>query len=403
MTEAAQIGGPIIPTTTALDPYLYGGSSGVALFLAQLFAVTGDTAYRRTALAAIGRSLRQLTRQPALNPSRPLAFFGGHLGVAYAAARISALTGQDYLCDQVNTVLARVAEAMTEPHVLDLVGGNAGAILALLSLSQLPVWMSYRAVAVALGEELCQSATHQGKAWVWDVEKACGQDVGTVPLTGFAHGAAGIGLALLELHAETGRTDFLEGGRAAFAYEDSLFNAEQGNWPDLRSFGTPTASPPSPRYAVAWCNGAAGIGLARLRAMSLDPLRRDAHAAVANSALTTTRRAIEKARQLPRHDSTLCHGLAGLVEVLWIASHLLDSEEYRAYIGDVTQELIEKHALAGDWPSGLPSAGPNPSLMLGTAGIGYQLLRVHDPQRVPPILIVSPDTASWTNGKQASP
>jgi lantibiotic modifying enzyme len=274
------------------------------------------------------------------------------------------------------------------PHELDLIGGNAGAIPALLSLSQIPVWRSCRAVAVALGEELCQTATCQGNAWVWNAEKAYGVSVGTIPLTGFAHGAAGIGLALLELNAATGRTDFLEAGRAAFAYEDSLFNAEQGNWPDLRSYGATAASPPSPQYAVAWCHGAPGIALARLRAISLDPLRRDVHAAVANVALATTRRAVEQTRQHARYDTTLCHGLGGLLEVLWIAAQFLDSDENRAYVCSVVYELIQKHALAGDWPSGLPSAGPNPSLMLGTAGIGYQLLRFHDPQLVAPILIV---------------
>jgi lantibiotic modifying enzyme len=50
--------------------------------------------------------------------------------------------------------------------------------------------------------------------------------------------------------------------------------------------------------------------------------------------------------------------------------------------------LIARHAAAGDWPSGTPSGGPNPSLMLGTAGIGYTVLRLHDPNRVPSILWV---------------
>lgn len=390
MTEVTQIDGPITPTTTALGPDLYSGSSGVALFLAQLFAITGDQAYRRTALGAIGRSLWQITRHPTLKHWPALSLFNGHVGVAYAAARIGTLTGDADLCAHVSVVLAQVAEALTAPHVLDVIGGNAGAIPALLWLSQQPAWKKYRAGAVALGEELCRTAIRQGSAWVWDAEKAGGEGMGPVPLTGFAHGAAGMGLALFELHAATGRPDFLDGGRAAFAYEDSLFNAEQENWPDLRSYGPHDVSRPSLPYAVAWCHGAPGIALARLRAASLDPLLRDTHVAVAKTALATTRKGIEKARQIRRHDSTLCHGLAGLLEVVWIAAHLLDSDEYRAYVGSVAQELIQKHALAEDWPSGLPSAGPNPSLMLGTAGIGYQLLRLHDPQNVPPVLIISP-------------
>ena len=393
MTEVSQIDGPITPTTTALTPDLYSGSSGVALFLAQLFALTGDESFRRTALGGIWRSLRQITQQSTVKRCPALALFSGNVGVAYAAARIGTLTGQANLSDQVSVVLAQVAESMTKPHVLDVIGGNAGAIPALLCLSQTPSLRNYVATAVALGEELCRTATRRGNVWVWDANQASGEGMGTVPLTGLAHGAAGIGLALFELHAATGRMDFLEGGRAAFAYEDSLFNAEQGNWPDLRPYEGSNVSRQSLRYAVAWCHGAPGIALARLRAASLDPLLSDTHSAVAKSALATTRKGIENARQFPRHDSTLCHGLTGLLEVLWIAAHLLDSDEYRAYVGTVTQELIQKHALVGDWPSGLPSAGPNPSLMLGTAGIGYQLLRLHDTQNVPPILGISPGRA----------
>lgn len=387
--EASETDGPIVPTTAALPADLYCGSSGVALFLAQLFSLTGDQECRRTALAAIERSVRELGRQPDRNPSAALAFLGGDLGVAYAAARISALTGHDYLRDQVGTVLTRLSEAAGEPHLLDVMGGNAGAIPPLLLLGQTPAWSSCRSLAVSLGEELCRAATRQGNAWTWSAEKASGVGAGTVPLTGLSHGAAGIGLALLELHGATGRTDFLEGGRAAFAYEDALFNEEQGNWPDLRPDVTAPAGPRSPRYAVAWCHGAPGIGLARLRAISLDPLCRDAHARVANTALATTRRAVEKARQVERYDSTLCHGLAGLLEVLWIGGQILDCSETRAYVGHVAEELIQKYALFGDWPSGLPSAGPNPSLMLGAAGIGYQLLRLHDPTHVPPLLLIS--------------
>ena len=52
----------LTPTVTALGPELYDGTSGVALFLAQLFARTGNLEFRHTALGAITRALRQLDR-----------------------------------------------------------------------------------------------------------------------------------------------------------------------------------------------------------------------------------------------------------------------------------------------------------------------------------------------------
>jgi lantibiotic modifying enzyme len=51
--EAQPTGERLTPTVTALGPELYDGTSGVALFLAHLFARTGITEFRRTALGAI--------------------------------------------------------------------------------------------------------------------------------------------------------------------------------------------------------------------------------------------------------------------------------------------------------------------------------------------------------------
>jgi lantibiotic modifying enzyme len=49
--------------------------------------------------------------------------------------------------------------------------------------------------------------------------------------------------------------------RAAFAFEDALFDEQEQNWRDLRTFE-------GPRTGAAWCHGAVGIGLAHL---NLDP------------------------------------------------------------------------------------------------------------------------------------
>jgi len=385
--EAARPGDPITPVAAALGPDLYGGSAGVALFLAQLADVTGDGDCRRTALGAIARSIRQAGRLPP-GGVRPLSFHGGLVGIAYAAHRIAALTGEHALNNQVETFLTTTATALAEPHVLDVMGGNAGAIPALLALGRVERWRHARTLAVSLGDELCRTAVPRGSGWVWDVEKACGPGMGGVQLTGFAHGAAGLGLALLELHAATGRDEFLEGGRAAFAYEDELFNPAVGNWPDLRSPGPAGGGTPAAQYAAAWCHGAPGVGLARLRALLLDPASREEYVATARTALSTTMGTLEGAAQLPRADATLCHGLAGLAEIVLTAGYWLDDEGYRDAAGAAAAGLIAKYGVRGDWPSGVPSRGPNPSLMLGTAGIGYHFLRQHDPHRVPPVLVV---------------
>ncbi|HEX5723916.1 MAG TPA: hypothetical protein VFX98_00545, partial [Longimicrobiaceae bacterium] len=42
------------------------------------------------------------------------------------------------------------------------------------------------------------------------------------------------------------------------------------------------------------------------------------------------------------------------------------------------------------WPCGVPNGGETPALMLGTAGIGHFYLRLHAPERIPSVLLITP-------------
>jgi Lanthionine synthetase C-like protein/HopA1 effector protein family len=374
---------PVTLASGAIGHDLYGGSPGIALFLAQLHALAGGDDFIRTASGAIARSLRQLSRQQWPGHVSPLSFFCGDLGVAYAARGVALLTGQAALQAQAESLLQRVvASSETVPRCLDLIGGNAGAIPVLLALAREAGFESARERAITLGEDLCRSAIPQKTGCAWAPDGASGSSALKAPLTGLSHGAAGIGLALFELYGATGRSDFLEIARNAFAYEESLFSPERGNWPDLReNSGTPG-------FPCLWCHGAPGILLARLRAAALDPERRETYLAMARIGLATTLAAIDHGLSHPRWDTSLCHGLAGLGEVLLIAGKLLDESSYHARAISLARSLIARHAEPYGWPSGVPSGGPNPSLMLGDAGVGYWFLRLHAPETVPSILLL---------------
>jgi lantibiotic biosynthesis protein len=384
--EVTQLGGPVTPTATALGPDLYGGSIGVAWFLAQLRAETGDPDFLRTALAATARSLRQLERSP-LAAEFTVSYYSGLVGVAFALDKVAALTGEPALGENVDGLLARVSAAATAKHLLDVIGGNAGAIPALLALSRNGKRPAAREMAERLGEELLETAIREGPVWTWKTRAASGPAIGTVPLAGFAHGNSGIGLALFELYAATGRRDYLDGGRGAFAYENDLFDAEAGNWRDLRPFGPGTT--PTRQFTVAWCHGAPGIALTRMRAAALDPESAGAYLAAARTALSTTRVALDNMLTLPRHDATLCHGGSGLSEIVWTGGQWLGDEVLAEAARAAGRALIDKYAANGSWPCGVATAGPNPSLMLGKAGIGMHFLRLHDPDSISPLLIVT--------------
>ena len=105
--------------------------------------------------------------------------------------------------------------------------------------------------------------------------------------------------------------------------------------------------------------------------------------AQARAAITPVLEAIDTHIAASRYDATICNGLAGLGEVLLAAGVALGDRAYLDRARDLAQVLIDRYSEHDNWPTGFPDAGPNPSLFLGTAGIGYWLLRLDEPERIP--------------------
>ncbi len=120
-----------------------------------------------------------------------------------------------------------------------------------------------------------------------------------------------------------------------------------------------------------------------LRAAMQDAEFKERRFAQARTAITLVLEAIDAHIAASRFDATICNGLAGLGEVLLAAGLVIGDRSYVDRARDLAQTLIDRYSEQGNWPTGFPGGGPNPSLFLGTAGIGYWLLRLEEPERVP--------------------
>lgn len=382
--EAIAPGVPLTPTVAALGPELYGGTSGVALFLAQLHARSPAEEFRNTALGATRQALWKGRDLPA-RVAR--GFFGGAIGIAYAATRVSLLLGEQDLLDD-GLALARQAVKSDGDHLLDVISGNAGAIAPLFWLARFTGGADLHVSAVAFAEELAAAAITDGGMWRWDNDRACGAGVGDVPLCGLAHGASGMGLALIESGVHCGQREWIEGGVAAFRYEDQLFDTDHDNWPDLRQLGPlsgETMGSKRATFMVAWCHGAAGIGLARLRALRLLPDRAELKIGVQRALQTTAARLAAVPEEA---DASPCHGRAGLAETLLYAADVLNAPRHAAEVARQWTRSVRTRSADAPWPCGVASGLSTPSLMLGHAGIGYSLLRAERPRRTPSFLVI---------------
>src|SRR5262249_7578235 len=125
-----------------------------------------------------------------------------------------------------------------------------------------------------------------------------------------------------------------------------------------------------------WCHGAPGIGLARLR--SLPHLDDEQTHAEINIALETT------LTEGFGRDHCLCHGDLGNLELVLYAGQHVEPR-----LGVEARRLASKilyGAQQHGWLCGVPFDVETPGLMTGLAGIGYELLRLADPTRVPSVL-----------------
>jgi type 2 lantibiotic biosynthesis protein LanM len=351
-------------------PDLYNGAPGIGLFLGAAHATGGIGRWRDLASAAVAPVCQESRERPADLVER--IGIGGAAGVGsviYALTRLAGFLGRgDYLEDARRLAAAVDAGALARDRHYDVIGGAAGLILALVPLCRATEDAAGRRLAEAAGDHLLDRRTAASTGHrVW----AAGR---MPPLTGFSHGAAGIALALARLADLTGAERFREAAREAIAFERAAYSAGHGGWPDFRP--RPDGGPLG--YPCQWCHGAAGIGLARLasRALLGDPAVDDEVRAAVSATLTW-------AADGPDH---YCCGTLGRIETLFVAARA----ESDARLGAEAEARLDAVIAAAErrgayrWIQG-PDA-ENLGLFQGLAGVGYQILRLDWPERVPSVL-----------------
>ncbi|MEP7007372.1 MAG: type 2 lanthipeptide synthetase LanM family protein [Sphingomonas bacterium] len=329
-----------------VDQDLYGGAPGIGVFLAELARKTGSARFRRAA-----RQCLRTTRDAAQAYRGRLGAFDGLAGQVFAELAMSRALGQRAIPTTVRH-LEQLRRLVPGDRVFDVIGGSAGVLLVALAAVQWPEFeSSARALADESAAHLIAAAEQQGDAIAWRTPSS------EQPLTGLAHGACGIGLALARYAAAADDSASRTAAAQAFRLAEQSFDETSGLWRDLRH---------QHGHMIAWCHGAAGMTLARQHALKVIPGLAD------EKMLRDIRIGLEvlAGPEGPGSD-TLCHGRSGNWEPLWLAA-----EPYRL-IADQEVSGLCAH-LADSLPPGGDLAEPTPDLMNGWAGIGLQLLRSFD-------------------------
>ncbi|NVB36679.1 type 2 lantipeptide synthetase LanM [Pseudenhygromyxa sp. WMMC2535] len=343
---------------------LYSGVAGVALYLAAASVMLDDAEARDLALAALrpARPSMGSASETSLIPSN----LGGVMGLAstaYGLAWTGRLLEDEALLDDAVAVLGRIDQASIEAdRHYDLSSGAAGAILVLLEVHGLRPEQDFLALARRCGEQLLAARTGEPRSW----PIPSGQR-----LSGLAHGASGTAWALHRLAAETGEARFAAAAREALAFERTLYHPAQGNWEDVR----PDVPAGGPSFMHAWCNGAPGIGMVRLRIPADEPHRGEELMA----ALQTT------ARHGFGSLDHFCCGNVGRAEFLLDAGRSLGEAALVERAREIAGAMCERAEARGAWALARRPhrSSEHAGLFRGLSGIGWHFLRQLEPARLP--------------------
>ncbi|MBQ7850791.1 MAG: DUF4135 domain-containing protein [Clostridia bacterium] len=311
---------------------LYEGLLGVLAFYGTLYEATGCStvlqairhhyALYRTRYVASDRPLRATADSICLTSG-----LGGHLLLLGHLART--LQDDSFLCDAVRLLSRFDFSGFNEFDRWDVYGGICGLLIALPLLRGRGIDVQLARIAALLAEGVRHTAP---------------------ALTGFAHGAAGLALAL-------GAAQYVGGGWYAedilrvLAWENAQYDDAALNWPDLRD-------PDRPGFMKGLCTGAPGIGLAR--AQLLQYVQDQQVTAVCHDDLVRVRRFLQM-QEKPLSRDTLCCGNAALLEA-WQALRLPAAG--RPQLND--PPALYHPLTSDDFPVGL---------FQGWAGVGYALAR----------------------------
>ncbi|MDY4819139.1 MAG: type 2 lanthipeptide synthetase LanM, partial [Bacilli bacterium] len=229
----------------------------------------------------------------------------------------------------------------------DMISGNAGAAYVLIKLYEYTKKNQYLQLAERAVIELNVHSEKQKNGIGWRIKEY------VTPMSGMAHGNAGILIPVFALWKKTGKEIYRTMAEEIWKYEEFLYDEHIQNWRDVRK----AENNMDHIGSVAWCHGVGGILLSRMYCYEL-----------ADDMIWKQRlqkdiiRAREKLRKYWRRDSwTLCHGICGN---MWILEET--SQEKKLAIKCINQ--IKNIKL-------LPQELMNPGLMDGYGGIIYYFIK----------------------------
>ena len=341
--------------------YLYDGIGGIAVFLAMVLRKYPEDTFARIYKMVTEKLFsytERLLKNEEKSESAHSGAFIGEGSVVHTYLLLYQITKRQIYLDYAKAHSEVLFKKADMDESSDFLSGLAGAVVVLMKLYKVTKEEGYLKASVELGERIWGHAVRQSLGYGFP-----GVMQGKA-LAGMAHGNSGYILAYSYLLEATGDRCYEKRICELLAYEDSLYSKERGNWKDLRKGDS------EGKDLNAWCHGAAGILLSRMRLKELKEFQE--HTGVQED----FKRCVEALRLCSETESIcLCHGVAG---ICWILGHYLKKYSDKG-LEDKREELLRRICLRWEKGEGmLPQECYQVSLMTGITGAGVALCEGED-------------------------
>ena len=325
-----------------LDMGSYSGRGGIVMVLELAYRALGDRRWLDLATRAVDIDFRAiglgLDATSGLNlPPSGLTLRGGLTSSLW-------ILGRHEGCGQYRDAARRVTTEITDRSIandqsFDVLAGSAGQILLLISMLEEDSLPDAHGVIERLADHLIRSKVDiDGPGWRLTPNE--------IPVNGFAHGRAGIALALLQAGRLLDRRDLRDAAIAVFEAEHRLRGDQPSEgWPDYRGLRDSDPRPAS-GGSPFWCNGLEGIALSRAAALQIEdhPILRDD--------LEFCLAGLREANFAHRHH--LCCGITGRIETDVTLQRLCntpalvdDASRRRILAKSLDPTAVKEHGLTG--------------------------------------------------------
>lgn len=304
-----------------MNLYLYDGLAGMLLLMTAWRQTYSERTERDAKIREIAEALKHMLfaytdgglQDHTKLSTKNSGALEGEASILYSYIQLHRMTGCESYLDYAKKHAEILAQLLDTDESHDLLSGNAGAAQVLLVLYQITKEPRYLAWAEHAISVLVKSHVPQEKGIGWIT------DPDVPPMSGMAHGNAGILMPVLTLWKCTGDRKYEVLAEHIWEYENFLYNPKNKNWDDLR-VGREAQDEIG---AVSWCHGAPGIMLSRIYAYQLldDPKWKQRF-------LKEIYVGYDKLRHYWKRDSwSLCHGNCGNLWMLEQAETFLRETE----------------------------------------------------------------------------